>query len=183
MTFMFDGASTFNQELSGWITSRVTNMFAMFQGASSFNKDISTWNTGSVFSFTLTFDGASSFNQDISSWNTGRALFMTWMFAGASDFNQDLSLWDVSRVVDMSSMFEDATSFDQLLCWDLTSKDDTFDVDSMFCGSQGNFDPSCVSQQFIADSRLECSLSPSGARRTPLLLLSTLVSLLVVAFL
>ena len=33
MTFMFDGATTFNQNISGWDTSKVTDMSYMFRDA------------------------------------------------------------------------------------------------------------------------------------------------------
>jgi len=37
---MFDGASSFNQSLSSWDVSSVTDMSWMFDGASSFNVSI-----------------------------------------------------------------------------------------------------------------------------------------------
>ena len=44
---MFFG-TPFNQDLSGWDTSKVTTMFATFWNASSFNQDIGNWNTSKV---------------------------------------------------------------------------------------------------------------------------------------
>jgi surface protein len=37
---MFDGATTFNQDMGRWITSNVTDMSHMFDGATAFNQDI-----------------------------------------------------------------------------------------------------------------------------------------------
>ena len=38
-------SSTFDEDLSGWNTSQVTNMERMFAGASSFNQDLSSFDT------------------------------------------------------------------------------------------------------------------------------------------
>ena len=50
-----------------WNTGSVTDMTYMFRGASSFNQDLSSWNTTSVISMFEMFKGASSFNKDLSS--------------------------------------------------------------------------------------------------------------------
>jgi surface protein len=43
-------------------------MHAMFQGT-SFNQDISSWDVSNVTEMTTMFANSSSFNQDLSSWN------------------------------------------------------------------------------------------------------------------
>ena len=45
---MFNGASSFNQDLSNWNTSSVIDMGYMFNGASAFNQFIKRWNTSNV---------------------------------------------------------------------------------------------------------------------------------------
>ena len=40
----------------------------MFEGAASFNRDISGWDLASAESLALMFSGAASFNQDLSGW-------------------------------------------------------------------------------------------------------------------
>ena len=45
---MFEGATDFNQNISSWDVSKVTNMESMFQGANAFNQPIENWNVSNV---------------------------------------------------------------------------------------------------------------------------------------
>lgn len=98
MSKMFYDADFFNQDISFWDVSKVTNMSSMFFGSLSFNQDISNWDVSNVRDMRWMFDNASNFNQNISNWDVGNALDMGWMFSYADAFNQDISNWDVSKV-------------------------------------------------------------------------------------
>jgi surface protein len=53
-------AGSFNQNISKWDTSKVTDMSGMFRSASSFNQDISGWDMRKVTYLDTMFDGATA---------------------------------------------------------------------------------------------------------------------------
>lgn len=112
-TFM--GATSFNQPIGTWNTQSMKEIYAMFSGATSFNQDISAWNTQSVSNFGAVFLDASSFNQPIGNWNTNSVILMFDMFNGAKTFNQYIGNWNTSKVTNMNTLFKNATSFNQNL--------------------------------------------------------------------
>ena len=68
-------------------------MSNMFSDADSFNQDISSWNVSRVTDMRNMFANADNFNQDISSWNVSRVTDISYMFSEADSFNQDISIW------------------------------------------------------------------------------------------
>jgi surface protein len=72
MSYMFNGAVKFNQDLSIWEVSKATEMTSMFQDATKFNQDISSWDVSKVTQMISMFHNASKFrNHDLSSWDVG----------------------------------------------------------------------------------------------------------------
>jgi surface protein len=122
MRRMFRDAKTFNADLSHWDVSNVTNMERMFSDASSFESNLSEWDVSGVTDMSRMFQGAVSFNSDISNWDVGLVGDIKNMFSGASSFSGDLSSWDVSKVTSMNAMFQKATSFNSDIGdWDVSS--------------------------------------------------------------
>ena len=53
MSSMFSFAIAFNQDLSGWDVSNVTNMNSMFSDAIAFNQDLSGWDTKQYYIYII----------------------------------------------------------------------------------------------------------------------------------
>ena len=120
---VFFNASAFNQSVN-WTVSNITDFNSLFNGADSFNQDISAWSiktTGNV-NMTGMFANNDGFNNgSLNSWNVSAVSGMGFMFSN-SIFNQDISGWDTGNVVSMISMFEDNTAFDQdISSWDVSN--------------------------------------------------------------
>ena len=82
----------------------------MFRSASAFNQDISGWDVSNVSNMSTMFTNATVFNQDISGWDVSNVTNMSYAFYDSTAFNQDISDWDVSSVTNMTEMFENTPS-------------------------------------------------------------------------
>lgn len=121
MSEMFYGTS-FNQSLSNWDVSNVNNMSYMFYNAYLFNQPLDNWDVSNVTIMNSMFYDARSFNQNINNWDVSNVNNMGGMFTGASDYNQPMNNWDVSNVTELYEMFRYATSFNQdINDWDTSS--------------------------------------------------------------
>ena len=75
MRIMFSGAKSFNQNISGWDVSSVTDMWQMFNGFQmTFNQDLSLWDVSSVIECTA-FAKVSGNSYDIESWTLPKPNF------------------------------------------------------------------------------------------------------------
>ena len=116
----FDASSIGNGTGSwNWDMGTITSMASMFEGAVSFNKDISTWNVSQVTDMEDMFNGATSFNQNLSTWNVANVVYMGGMFEQVISFDQNLSTWDISSLEYGDHMFKGVTlsteNYDALL--------------------------------------------------------------------
>ena len=131
---MFQGATSFNQDLSSFDISHITDMSDLFRGATLFNQDITGWDVSRVTNMGGMFAGT-SFNQDITGWDVSSVTNMDNMFEGAPFFNQPIGLWGnkMSNVIRISNMFTNASSFNQDLgAWNMGNG---VNADGLFCGS------------------------------------------------
>ena len=103
--YMFQNCDEFNQDLSTWDVSNVTNMQGMFKGCEYFNQSNSSWNTTNVTDMSYMFEGCIAFDMPLNTWDVSNVTNMQGMFKGCETFNGDISSWNVSNVIDMSYMF------------------------------------------------------------------------------
>ena len=75
MTYMLSFNTVFNQDLSGWDVSNVTDMSYMFSSNPAFDQNIGSWNVSNVSDFTDFMDGKT--NLDYSTTNLN-AIYNGW---------------------------------------------------------------------------------------------------------
>lgn len=77
-------AEDFYGPISGWDTSKVTDMSRLFKGAKYLDDDISRWDVSNVTDIEGMFSGALNFNQSIGTWKSGNVTDIRFMFKGTS---------------------------------------------------------------------------------------------------
>jgi surface protein len=117
MASMFSGARAFNQDISAWTVSGVTNMSNMFNTAQRFNQDISGWNTGNVQTMQTMFNNAQDFDQPIGSWNVTSCSNFQQMFRLNNVFDQNLGGWTLTAASNMTSMAGNLSTANKALTW------------------------------------------------------------------
>lgn len=136
---MFMLAYNFNQPIGNWDVSAVTNMSHMFRSAESFDQPIKNWDVGKVTDMSRMFNGAMFFSKPIGDWNVGNVTNMFRMFAITESFNQPIGDWNVSKVTNMGGMFSEAGAFSQPLGnWDVGN---VTNMSGMFTKSGGAIHP------------------------------------------
>ena len=130
---MFGGATSFNQDISGWNVSNITNAQSLFSGATAFNRNISAWNVSNITTMNSMFRDAISFTAtDLDRWTPTSCNTITGMFRGTtaayninpsfpqySTFKINLTKWQTAVVrADYKEFFfspdvtNDSTTFD-----------------------------------------------------------------------
>ena len=107
----FRNNSSFNQDISAWDVSNVTNMNGMFQSATSLTS-VSFSDTSSVTDMSFMFASTTNLTS-VSLSDTSNVTDMSYMFYFADAFNVDISSWNTSKVTNMKAMFQVAESFNQ----------------------------------------------------------------------
>src|SRR5690606_729477 len=74
----------------------------------AFNQPLSNWDLSNVTDMDAMFGNATAFNQDLSNWNVSNVQFMGTLFSGATAFDQSLGDWDISAVTDMADMLSNS---------------------------------------------------------------------------
>ena len=118
---MFYGATNFNQKVSAWDTSTITDMSYMFYNASTFNRALNSWNLAGTSTTSNMFNGAIAFNQPLSLWSMSSITDLSHMFASTMAFNQDLSTWNLSAATTLAYMFADSEAFNSNTNWTTTT--------------------------------------------------------------
>ena len=113
--------------------------YSMFDGALSFNQDLSRWNVSKLENASFLFTNTHAFRQDISMWDTSSAVSLSGMFKSASAFDAPLNSWEVSNVVGFNSVFQRAKSFNQQLHgWDVSNGEYWSDKHNPSIGAQSS---------------------------------------------
>lgn len=117
-------AYEFNGSVAGWTLNTLTpvSMKYMFKGCWKFNQSLSSWDVSQVTNFSYFLFDAIIFNGSLSGWDTGNATLMNDMFNGCTPFDQDISGFDVSKVTSFTSMLFNCTNFNQdISSWDVSA--------------------------------------------------------------
>jgi len=130
---MFYGTTNFNQKVSAWDTSTITDMSYMFYNASTFNRALNSWSLAGTTTTSNMFNGALAFNQPLGSWTMSSITDLSYMFASTVAFNQDLSAWNLSAATTLAYMFADSTAFNSNTNWSTTTL--VTNMSHMFDGS------------------------------------------------
>ena len=120
MNRMFSKTESFNQDISKWDVSNVTNMSQMFENTSNFNQDISNWDVSKVTNMEMMFCNAKLFNCNLINWNIKNVKKHTFIFTASDSFDiknycpfnnqyktNEISNTDGNIEGDINSFFED----------------------------------------------------------------------------
>ena len=106
----------FNDDISSWDVSNITNMTNMFYNCRFFNQDLSKWDVSSVTDMSGMFYGCSSFNGNIADWDVSGVTNMNFMFYECSEFVINLGNWNLNQLLSSNTnrMFLHCTAMENL---------------------------------------------------------------------
>jgi len=116
---MFEGATTFNKDITNWTVTRGASFKSMFKNAIAFNGNMFSAKQATGAIMESMFEGASAFTgKNMNNLDTFEVVNMKNMFKGATVYNSVCttttgSVWDVTKVTTFESMFEDARTFNK----------------------------------------------------------------------
>ena len=149
--YFMDGLETL--DMSGFNTSKVTDMSHMFSGRNELNiLDLSNFDTSSVMNLSYMFSGCDKLTRlDFSGFDTSNVVSMNSMFESCERLEDlDLKSFETSKVTNMSKMFQNCGSLKDLDLSNFNTANVT-DMSSMFFGCDwlhnldvSNFDTSKV---------------------------------------
>lgn len=91
--------------IENWDVSNAKSMAGMFNGCTSWNQDISNWNVSNVKDFSQMFTGCDKFNCNLSGWNISSGEDFYGMFKDCKQFGQQLINWkDKLKTVDPANI-------------------------------------------------------------------------------
>ena len=105
---MFDAGVTRSREVtnldvSGWVTSKTTNIQCMFRGCDKVKTlDVSDWDTSNVLYMKSLFNTCSAVEElDVSNWDTHNVITFAWMFSGCTSITElDVSNFTSDSIAD-----------------------------------------------------------------------------------
>ena len=127
MNAMLNSTKLTSLDLSGWVTSKVTNMAGVFKNCTSLTSlDLSGWVTSKVTNIASMFDCCSKLTSlNVSGWDTSSVTNMNSMFNICTSLTSlDVSGWVTSKVTDMKHMFyacNALTNIEGIGEWDTSS--------------------------------------------------------------
>ena len=120
-SYMFNGAITFNQDISSWDMSNATSVRYMFKNCEVYNKSLLGWDTSNVTDFTGMFSGCLLFNQQLNYLNISSTTSLERLLYNCRKFNTNLSGWSTGHITNMSYMFYQNSELNQLQAFDTSS--------------------------------------------------------------
>ncbi len=101
---LFNGATSYNQNISFNTSSSWTTATGMFTGATIFNGTISFSSVAGLTASSNIFANSPAFNQPVTTFNNSPATTRNSMFLNATAFNQDVSGFNITAMTNAGNM-------------------------------------------------------------------------------